>query len=391
MSADDDKDKNSAVPDVELALLRFQYENASRLGLSSSSVQEQIMAKINEHSMGPLYEEYCNKHAWMMDSGALEAMEAKNKARVEELEKRLADAELSEGESEVREALLATALHFASIGDQARAETAFRKTAEKTVGLGQRLDIVFALIRIGFVHDDKDLIVRNIEKGRSMLEEGASDWDRKNKLKVYEAVYNLTVRQFDKAAQLLLDTLSTFTSYELFSYQGFIFYAVISSMISLDRPALKAKIIDAPEVLSVINDVPHLSSFLNSFYNTEYKQFFVDLAAISDRVKLDWILGTHIRYWCREMRIRAYAQLLESYRSVQLSSMAEEFGVSEEFIDQELSRFISTGRLHCKIDKVAGIVETNRPDTRNAQYQSTIKHGDLLLNRVQKLSRVINL
>jgi len=55
-----------------------------------------------------------------------------------------------------------------------------------------------------------------------------------------------------------------------------------------------------------------------------------------------------------------------------------------------LSRFIAAGRLHCKIDKVGGIVETNRPDKKNAQYQATIRQGDLLLNRIQKLSRVIN-
>ena len=36
---------------------------------------------------------------------------------------------------------------------------------------------------------------------------------------------------------------------------------------------------------------------------------------------------------------------------------------------RELSRFIAAGRLHCKIDKVGGIVETNRPDSKNWQYQ----------------------
>lgn len=56
----------------------------------------------------------------------------------------------------------------------------------------------------------------------------------------------------------------------------------------------------------------------------------------------------------------------------------------------ELSTFIAAGRLNCKIDKVAGILETNRPDAKNALYQSTIKQGDLLLNRIQKLSRVID-
>lgn len=58
---------------------------------------------------------------------------------------------------------------------------------------------------------------------------------------------------------------------------------------------------------------------------------------------------------------------------------------------RELSRYIAAGRLHCKIDKVGGIVETNRPDSKNWQYQAVIKHGDILLNRVQKLSRVINI
>jgi len=102
-------------------------------------------------------------------------------------------------------------------------------------------------------------------------------------------------------------------------------------------------------------------------------------------------LAPHLRFYSREVRIVAYSQLLESYRSVQIRNMAHEFGVSTEFLDSELSRFIASGRLHCKIDKVGGIVETNRPDAKNAQYQSTIKQGDLLLNRIQKLSRVINL
>jgi len=90
------------------------------------------------------------------------------------------------------------------------------------------------------------------------------------------------------------------------------------------------------------------------------------------------------------MRIRAYAQILESYRAVKLSSLAESFGVTEDFVDKELSRFVFAKRLNCVINKVAGIVETNRPDQKNAHYQAVIKQGDVVLNRVQKLSRVIN-
>ena len=70
--------------------------------------------------------------------------------------------------------------------------------------------------------------------------------------------------------------------------------------------------------------------------------------------------------------------------------MANSFGVSTSFLDEELSAFIAAGRLPCKIDKVSAVVSSTRPDTKNAQYLAAIKEGDLLLNRVQKLSRVID-
>lgn len=51
-------------------------------------------------------------------------------------------------------------------------------------------------------------------------------------------------------------------------------------------------------------------------------------------MKKDWLFAPHYRYYVREMRIHAYSQLLESYRSLTLGYMAEAFGVSTEFIDQ---------------------------------------------------------
>ena len=119
--------------------------------------------------------------------------------------------------------------------------------------------------------------------------------------------------------------------------------------------------------------------------------------------------------------------------------MAAAFDVSPAFLDQEVADLIVAGRLNAKIDKVAGIIETNRPDHKNALYQvraslhwvarrglrchwaarrlgagvlrvpdpedsstdnhlvplptpqDMIKKGDALLNRVQKLSKIIDI
>ncbi|OCT83479.1 hypothetical protein XELAEV_18026021mg [Xenopus laevis] len=119
--------------------------------------------------------------------------------------------------------------------------TAFRKTYDKTVALGHRLDIVFYLLRIGLFYMDNDLITRNTEKARSLIEEGG-DWDRRNRLKVYQGLYCVAIRDFKQAADLFLDTVSTFTSYELMDYKTFVTYTVYVSMIALDRPDLREKV-----------------------------------------------------------------------------------------------------------------------------------------------------
>lgn len=62
----------------------------------------------------------------------------------------------------------------------------------------------------------------------------------------------------------------------------------------------------------------------------------------------------------REVRVVTYSQFLEFYKSVTMKSTAAAFNVGVEFLDKEISEFIMAGRLHAKIDKVAGVVETNR-------------------------------
>ena len=96
----------------------------------------------------------------------------------------------------------------------------------------------------------------------------------------------------------------------------------------------------------------------------------------------------HAPYLLRELRIAAYAQFLQSYKSVTVAGMARAFGVTPPFLDAELARFIAAGRLPAKVDAVNGAVETTRPDSKNAQYHALLKSGDLLLNKVQKLARV---
>ncbi|XP_047325801.1 26S proteasome non-ATPase regulatory subunit 6 homolog [Impatiens glandulifera] len=382
--------EGSQQPQLVLAHKLFLLTQSDVLDIEKVRLRQEVLDFVLAESMAPLYETLVANSVLDTNQSLLDSMRAKNEDELKKLDEKIADAEENLGESEVREAHLAKSLFFVKIGDKDKALEQLKVTEGKTVAVGQKMDLVFHTLLIGFFYMDFDLISKSIDKAKKLFEEGG-DWERKNRLKVYEGLYCMSTRDFKKAASLFLDSISTFTTYEIFPYDTFIFYTVVTSIITLDRVSLKQKVVDAPEILTVIGKIPFLSEFLNSLYECRYKSFFVAFAGLTDQIKLDRYLHPHFRYYMREIRTVVYSQFLESYKSVTIEAMANAFGVTVDFIDLELSRYIAAGKLHCKIDKVAGVLETNRPDAKNALYQATIKQGDLLLNRIQKLSRVIDL
>ncbi|KAJ7295423.1 hypothetical protein O6H91_Y189500 [Diphasiastrum complanatum] len=385
----EDKD---AQQDVKLVLANklFLLGVADVPDIEKQQLKEDVITIARADYMAGPYESWCQDFGWNVDEDLLTSLKTKIAEEIQKLDEKITDAEENLGESEVREALLNKALFFVRIGDKEKSLEHLKATEGKTVAVGQKMDLVFHTLRLGFFSLDFDLITKSIDKAKSLFEEGG-DWERKNRLKVYEGLFCMSTRNFKKAAELFLDSISTFTTYELFSYDTFIFYTALASIISLDRVPLKQKVVDAPEILTVIGKIPHLFDFLNALYNCQYKTFYIAFAGLTDQIRLDRYLSPHFRYYMREVRTVAYSQFLESYKSVTMEAMARAFGVSVDFLDKELSRFIAAGKLNCKIDKVAGVLETNRPDAKNALYQATIKQGDFLLNRIQKLSRVIDL
>ena len=50
---------------------------------------------------------------------------------------------------------------------------------------------------------------------------------------------------------------------------------------------------------------------------------------------------------------------MNAIRRCTLQSMADSFGVSTSFINSELSRLISEGQIHAKIDRVGIVLKNN--------------------------------
>ena len=57
----------------------------------------------------------------------------------------------------------------------------------------------------------------------------------------------------------------------------------------------------------------------------------------------------------------------------------------------DLKNFIAANRIPCTIDRVNGVIETNRPDDKNKQYQGVVKQGDALITKLQKYGQAVRL
>jgi len=70
--------------------------------------------------MAPYFRILTSSGALPLDQALLETMEKANKEDLERLDERLAEAEKTEGESEISDALKARANYFTRIGDKVR-------------------------------------------------------------------------------------------------------------------------------------------------------------------------------------------------------------------------------------------------------------------------------
>ncbi|KAI6189195.1 26S proteasome non-ATPase regulatory subunit 6 [Aphelenchoides besseyi] len=391
-----DKDVISKVPDLEIAQLRFLINHIEFDKDLKEAKWQTLLEKVKEYEMAPFYELVCTETNRKPDESMLKDLKAKNTKRLQEIEAEIVDAEQNLGESEVRQAWLRKSEYLCQIGDKTAALTAFRTTYEKTVGIGYRIDLVFSLIRFGLFFLDHKLINSNIAKAKDLMEQGG-DWERKNRLRSYEALYKMAIRDMKGAASLFLETVPTFGSYELMSYDQLIFYTIVTSVLALDRPDLRVKVMRSNEIQERLNgggekgELIPIKHYLDSFYNCHYDQFFVQLASLeSQRLKFDRYLAPHYGFYSRAMRLKAYTQFLTPYKTVRLDMMAKDFGVSKSFIDRELHRLVASGSLSCRIDAVNGTIEMSHHDNKDSLYKTLIRDGDILLNRIQKLARVIN-
>jgi 26S proteasome regulatory subunit N7 len=67
--------------------------------------------------------------------------------------------------------------------------------------------------------------------------------------------------------------------------------------------------------------------------------------------------------------------------------------LADNELRSDLAKFIAADRIPCTIDRVTGkgVIETNRPDDKNKQYNDVVRQGDQLITKLQKYGQAVRL
>lgn len=115
--------------------------------------------------------------------------------------------------------------------DYPEAEKVFREAYAKSGGASKKMEILFEILLMNIEKFDIDAVKKDVTLCKQLVEEGA-DWDKKNKLKIFEGVYCMLIRDLQRAATLLMSSIATFTCVELMSYRDFVFYTVVTALVT---------------------------------------------------------------------------------------------------------------------------------------------------------------
>ncbi|KAF7679655.1 26S proteasome regulatory subunit RPN7 [Astathelohania contejeani] len=294
-------------------------------------------------------------------------------------------AEDPENESHLLECDRMLGEHYAATLDIKEMEDIMSDLEHRSTSTSLLMDMQLCRMRVAMIIRNEEMLRRAYNKARE-LSEKACDWDRRNKFKVYDALYLLTRRRLSESAKLFAETLPTFESSELISYDECVLYAIFTGLISFSREEIRKKIVENSEILEINKGGHGIStraaySLSKTFYGCDYQRFLIDLSNFADSIRDEIYLRRLVDFFVKEMKIKAYRQLLDSYKSLSIHELSNVFGISEEFLERDISNYIVDGRIQCVIDRVERIIMVS--ERNKCDEEELIKKGEELIRLIK--------
>lgn len=343
-----------------------------RLSQPKKAISEFLVSKLSLN----LYRKYIEKGVLEYNKHDLDTMNLEVSRKLEELN-RLKE-ESMENEPYVLEIEKKICEFYAKIYDLENFEKLAAALTEKDNSTSLKMNILMCKIRLAIILEDRASLVKNIENAKFVFEV-SSDWETKNKFKVYLGLFYLMKAEFEKSAEYFCDSLASFNAYELLPFEKIVLYLVFSSLLSFERNRLKSQVIDNPE----IRKCQQYLELPECLFDCAYSELFRKILKFVEYCESDYFLDEFKENFCKEMKIKGYYQLLLCYQSLHLDKMGQYFDVETEHVEEDLRNFIVEKKLNCIIDRIDGMVRMSMAG-KGEDLECLMKMGDNVLRDIMK-------
>nr|AGE96482.1 hypothetical protein ECU10_0190 [Encephalitozoon cuniculi] len=359
----------------EPTLLVYDLIHGTKLGKPES--REHLERLLIDKCMYDLYSFLAEKGVLKPDRGRMKTLLQTKNERIEELE-RLREKEV-DNETYGSEIDRRIAEFYCQTMDIQNGFEWMRRLMRDDMSLSLKMDIFLCKIRMGLIVGNRKVVEESIEVADDIYERGC-DWDRRNRYKVYKGMFKMMRRKFKEAGILFSEILPSFESSEVISYSRTVRYMIFCGLLRFERREIETRILKCSDVIGSSEKLG--VQLATSLFECNYGDFMNDLYLFCKSLQDDVFVGRFVDLFCREMRLRVYGQVLESYRLMLLENMAQTFRVSVEYVERDLGEFIVEGRLWSKIDRISGVVEVTSREEQDVS--SVVGYGCDVVRRIKK-------
>ena len=195
---------------------------------------------------------------------------------ITKIDELISQAQADGDDVQLRDAYASKAEHYEKQKQYDKAIENYQLALSKTAGAQKKLEYQLAVLHIYYLLDNFSKFSELLETCKRLNEEGG-DWEKKNKLLVYEGLWLIKKRDLETAAVTLLSCVNTFNAPEILPFEKLVFYGVVLGMVTLHRKELKSKVIDNSEIVAVLREDETLYEYLFSLYERRYSDHFKSL------------------------------------------------------------------------------------------------------------------
>jgi hypothetical protein len=158
---------------MDLMQLVFQLGVSAEYVPDKAAVRADVLRRVEEDHMTPLYQSLCAEHGWPVDEALLARLKAANAEALARADVSIAEAREKFGEVEVFDRQVAKAQYFVRIGDAGAALAAYADISGKHVSTGQKVDMAMAKARLALQHGDLAAAKEHIAEAKECVPRGA--------------------------------------------------------------------------------------------------------------------------------------------------------------------------------------------------------------------------